>query len=79
MLVASTIAKMIAGHWRKQPARRFTTVSSYVVLCGPLPHPPVFHQVLILKGVEVVCFDTLLQVLILKEVTAVILMHFCKY
>jgi|SRR5258708_2253510 len=31
---------------------------------GPLP--PVFSQVLILKGDKVVCFDTLLQVLILK-------------
>jgi len=30
---------------------------------GPLP--PVFSQVLILKGDKVVCFDTLLQVLIL--------------
>ena len=35
----------------------------------PIPPspPPVFSQVLILKGVKVVCFDTLLQVLILKE------------
>src|ERR1700682_3741875 len=31
------------------------------------PPPPVFSQVLILKEVKVVCFDTLLQVLILKE------------
>jgi hypothetical protein len=33
---------------------------------APLPHPAVFHQVFILKVVKVVCFDTLLQVLILK-------------
>jgi hypothetical protein len=31
--------------------------------------PPVFSQVLILKVVKVVCFDTLLQVLILKTLT----------
>jgi hypothetical protein len=30
------------------------------------PLPPVFSQVLILKEDEVVCFDTLLQVLILR-------------
>jgi hypothetical protein len=29
--------------------------------------PPVFHKVLILKQVKVICFDTLLQVLILKS------------
>jgi hypothetical protein len=33
---------------------------------GEAPHPRVSHQVLILKGVKVVSFDTLLQVLILK-------------
>jgi hypothetical protein len=32
---------------------------------NPSP-PPVFSEVLILKGDEVVCFDTVLQVLILK-------------
>ena len=32
----------------------------------PLPHPAVFHQVFILKVVKVICFDTLLEVLILK-------------
>src|SRR2546426_3539772 len=32
----------------------------------PLPHPVCFSQVFILKRVKVVCFDTLLQVLILK-------------
>jgi hypothetical protein len=33
------------------------------------PHPlPLFSQVFILKGVKVLCFDTLLQVLILKGV-----------
>src|SRR5713226_8074726 len=31
------------------------------------PPSPLFSQVFILKGVKVVCFDTLLQVLILKE------------
>jgi hypothetical protein len=30
------------------------------------PPPPVFSQVFILKEVKVVCFDTLLQVFILK-------------
>src|SRR5712671_132410 len=34
----------------------------------PTP-PPVFSQVFILKGVKVLCFDTLLQVFILKGVT----------
>jgi hypothetical protein len=32
--------------------------------------PPVFAQVLIVKGVEVVCLHTLLQVLIPKEMEA---------
>jgi|SRR5689334_11022071 len=32
----------------------------------PLPHPPVFHEVFILKGVKVVCFDTLSEVFILR-------------
>jgi hypothetical protein len=32
--------------------------------------PPVFAQVLILKILKVLCFDALLQVLILKAVTA---------
>jgi hypothetical protein len=32
------------------------------------PLPLGFLQVFILKGVKVLCFDTLLQVLILKEV-----------
>jgi hypothetical protein len=32
----------------------------------PPPRPAVFHQVFILKVVKVVCFDTLLEVLILK-------------
>ena len=36
---------------------------------APHPLPPVFSQVLIIKGVKVICFDTLLQVLILKVVT----------
>ena len=37
--------------------------------CGYLPPSPLgFSQVLILKLVKVLCFDTLLQVLILKEV-----------
>ena len=31
------------------------------------PPPPFFHKVLILNGVKVVCFDTLLQVLILNN------------
>src|SRR5258707_11045481 len=35
------------------------------------PLPP-FSQVFILKGVKVVCFDTLLQVLILREMEAAI-------
>ena len=35
----------------------------------PPPHPAVFHQVFILKVVKVLCFDTLLQVLILKGLT----------
>jgi len=34
---------------------------------APSPHPPVFHQVLILKEVEVVYFDTRSEVLILKR------------
>src|SRR6266850_3116441 len=38
-------------------------------LLPPSPNPPVFHQVFILKAVIVVCFDTLLQVLILKGLT----------
>src|SRR6266478_2676686 len=33
------------------------------------PTRPVFHQVFILKAVKVVCFDTLLEVLILKRLT----------
>jgi hypothetical protein len=33
------------------------------------PPPPGFSQVFILKGLKVVCFDTLLQVLILKTLT----------
>jgi hypothetical protein len=33
------------------------------------PHPPFFHQVLILKVVKALCFDTLSQVLILKGFT----------
>src|SRR5260370_17985551 len=37
-------------------------------LRGTLPLPPIFHQVLILKEDKVVCFDTLLEVLILKGV-----------
>ena len=32
----------------------------------PPPHPPVFHQVLILKVVKALCFDTLLEVFILN-------------
>jgi hypothetical protein len=41
---------------------------------GPYPEwgetpPPVFAQVFILKVVKVLCFDTLLQVLILKAVS----------
>ena len=34
------------------------------------PPPPVFSQVFILKVVKVLCFDTLLQVFILKVVMA---------
>jgi hypothetical protein len=33
---------------------------------GP-PHPAIFHQVFILKLVKVLCFDTLLEVFILKD------------
>ena len=33
----------------------------------PSPHPPVFHEVFILKGVKVVCFDTLSEVFILQD------------
>src|SRR5713226_3855850 len=33
------------------------------------PPSPLFSQVFILKGVKVLCFDTLLQVLILKGLT----------
>jgi hypothetical protein len=36
---------------------------------GLLPPPPVFSQVFILKGDKVVCFDTLLEVFILKGLT----------
>jgi hypothetical protein len=36
----------------------------------PSPPPPGFSQVFILKGVKVVCFDTVLQVLILNVVSA---------
>jgi hypothetical protein len=40
-----------------------------LVLCGNNPSPlQFFDKWMILKGVEVVCFDTLLQVLILKIV-----------
>ncbi len=42
------------------------------------PLPLGFSQVLILKVVKVLCFDTLLQVLILKRVRAVCSRHFCK-
>ena len=35
-----------------------------------LPLPPGFSQVFILKGLKVLCFDTLLQVFILKVLTA---------
>jgi hypothetical protein len=42
-----------------------------VVFIKSLPHPlPVFSQVFILKGVKVICFDTLLQVLILHGLWA---------
>ncbi len=34
---------------------------------GGTPLPPLFLQVLILQGVKVACFHTLLQVLILKN------------
>jgi len=34
------------------------------------PPPPGFSQVFILKGVKVLCFDTLLQVFILRELSA---------
>ena len=34
---------------------------------GTTPLPPGFSQVFILKGVKVLCFDTLLQVLILNK------------
>jgi len=41
------------------------------------PSPPaVFHQVFILKAVKVLCFDTLLEVLILKIVTAINFAYF---
>jgi hypothetical protein len=40
------------------------------MVCGhDAPPPPLFSQVFILKAVKVLCFDTLLQVLILKVVT----------
>jgi hypothetical protein len=42
-----------------------TNHGSYVI--SSLPHPPwVFLQVFIPQGVKVLCFDTLLQVFILK-------------
>src|SRR5258705_9861697 len=42
--------------------------SSLCPVCTPTPcdPSPVFSQVFILKGVKVLCFDTLLQVFILK-------------
>ena len=42
----------------------------------PAPSPGVFSQVFILKLVKVLCFDTLLQVFILKVVTASVLLNF---
>src|SRR6266481_9584146 len=38
-------------------------------LLPPSPNPPGFHQVFILKAVIAVCFDAILQVLILKGLT----------
>ena len=46
------------------------TLSSGVWLTITEPPPPVFSYVLILKGIKVLCFDTLLEVLILKIVRA---------
>src|SRR5712692_97695 len=49
---------------------KVSAVSGMCPVCtnkGPPPSPP-FSQVFILKGVKVLCFDTLLQVLILKDV-----------
>src|SRR5712671_698008 len=44
--------------------------------CTNWAHPPrVFSQVFILKGVKVLCFDTLLQLFILKGLTRLILSH----
>src|SRR5712672_1799230 len=41
-----------------------------MILLFGLPRPsPCFSQVFILKGVKVLCFDTLLQVFILKVLT----------
>jgi hypothetical protein len=40
-----------------------------MVLQSGWPPLPPFSQVFILKGVKVLCFDTLLQVLILRMVT----------
>src|SRR5260370_42442520 len=41
---------------------------SYSENCGAAPPSPCFSQVLILNVVNVLCFHTLLQVLILKDV-----------
>jgi len=46
-------------------AKRAPPGPNNVALVSP-PPSPCFSQVLILKGVKVLCFDTLLQVLILK-------------
>jgi hypothetical protein len=61
------------------PVAKVRAVSVMLLICQgcarsvPLeegPPPPYFSQVFILKVVKVLCFDTLLQVFILKVVTA---------
>jgi hypothetical protein len=49
--------------------KRRPSLAGRVSLNLRTPSPPGFSQVLILKGVKVLCFDTLLQVLILKVVS----------
>src|SRR6267142_2377810 len=48
-----------------------SNLSRMCPVCTPEegPPPPYFSQVFILKGVKVLCFDTLLQVFILKVVS----------
>ena len=66
-VVCAFRSQLFALRWRLWPMRS-SLAASRRGLFPEDPPPPLFSQVFILKGVKVVCFDTLLQVLILKVV-----------